>query len=66
MERLYFVLSLILLSIITVINIESGFRFVEIEIITAMAVMMPDIISGLVRDVKWLYRDAKNQKEGKL
>lgn len=62
MEKIYFVLSLILLAIITVVNVESGFRFIDVELITAMAVMMPDIISGLIRDIKWLYRDAKNQK----
>ena len=62
MERVYFVLSLMLLAIITVINIESGWRFLEIELITALAVMMPDIISGLIRDIIWLYSDSKNQK----
>lgn len=62
MERVYFVLSLILLAIITAINIESGWRFIEIELITALAVMMPDIISGLIRDIIWLYSDSKNQK----
>lgn len=62
MEKVYFVLSLILLAIITAVNVESGFRFIDVELITAMAVMMPDIIGGLIRDVKWLYRDAKNQK----
>ena len=50
MEKLYFILSLVLISIITVVNIESGWRFIEIEFLTVMLVMAPDFIGGLVRD----------------
>ena len=50
MEKLYFILSLVLISIITVVNIESGWRFIEVEFLTAMLVMAPEFIGGLVRD----------------
>ena len=65
MEKAYFVLSAVLLAILTAVNLESGWRFIDIEFITATAVIMPDIISGLIKDIRWLYRDAKNQKERK-
>ena len=41
MEKLYFILSLVLISIITVVNIESGWRFIEIEFLTVVLVMAP-------------------------
>lgn len=50
MEKLYFILSLVLISIITVVNIESGWRFIEVEFLTVLLVMAPDFIGGLVRD----------------
>lgn len=64
MEKLYFVLSLVLISIITVVNIESGWRFIEIEFLTAMLVMAPEFISGLVRDIVEIVRE--NNEQGKL
>ena len=46
MEKLYFILSLILLSIITVINVESNWRFIEVEFLTGLLIMAPDFIRG--------------------
>ena len=62
MEKLYFILSLILLSIITVINIESGWRFIEIEFLTVMLVMAPEFIGGLCRDIAAIIEDSKEDK----
>lgn len=64
MEKLYFILSLILLSIITAVNIESGWRFIEVEFLTAMLVMAPEFISGLVRDIVEIVRE--HNEQGKL
>lgn len=64
MEKLYFILSLVLISIITVVNIESGWRFIEVEFLTAMLVMAPEFIGGLVRDIVEIVRDRNEQ--GKL
>lgn len=67
MERLYFILSLILLSIITVINIESGWRFIEVEFLTGLLIMAPDFIGGLCRDIAAIIEDSKEDKNsGKL
>ena len=63
MEKLYFILSLVLISIITVVNIESGWRFIEIEFLTTMLVMAPDFIGGLVRDIVDIVKENENEEE---
>ena len=63
MEKLYFILSLVLISIITVINIESGWRFIEIEFLTVVLVMAPDFIGGLVRDIVDIVKENENEEE---
>ena len=62
MEKLYFILSLVLISIITVVNIESGWRFIEIEFLTVMLVMAPDFIGGLVRDFVEIVRENEEER----
>ena len=62
MEKLYFILSLVLISIITVVNIESGWRFIEIEFLTVVLVMAPEFISGLCRDIVAVIEDSKEDK----
>ena len=62
MEKLYFILSLILLSIITVINIESGWGFIEVEFLTGLLIMAPDFIGGLCRDIAEIIEDSKEDK----
>ena len=64
MEKLYFVLSLVLISIITVVNIESGWRFIEIEFLTVMLVMAPEFIGGLVRDIVEIVRENEEERHG--
>ena len=63
MEKLYFILSLVLISIITVVNIESSWRFIEIEFLTAMLVMAPEFIGGLVRDIVDIVKENENEEE---
>ena len=62
MEKLYFILSLVLISIITVVNIESGWRFIEIEFLTVVLVMAPEFIGGLVRDFVEIIEESKEDK----
>ena len=59
MERLYFILSLDLLSIITVINVESNWRFLEMEFLTGLLIMAPYFIDGLCRDIAAIIEDKK-------
>ena len=63
MEKLYFILSLVLISIITVVNIESGWRFIEIEFLTVVLVMAPDFIGGLVRDIVDIVKENESEEE---
>ena len=62
MEKLYFILSLVLISIITVVNVESGWRFIEVEFLTVVLVMAPEFISGLCRDIVAIIEDSKEDK----
>lgn len=61
MERLYFILSLVLLAIITVINVESNWRFIEVEFLTGLLIMAPDFIGGLCRDIAAIIEDKKKE-----
>ncbi len=61
MERLYFILSLVLLSIITVINVESNWRFLEMEFLTGLLIMAPEFIGGLCRDIAAIIEDKKKE-----
>lgn len=61
MERLYFILSLVLLSIIAVINVESNWRFLEVEFLTGLLIMAPDFIGGLCRDIASIIEDKKKE-----
>ena len=63
MERLYFILSLVLLAIITVINVESNWRFIEVEFLTGLLIMAPDFIGGLVRDIVDIVKENERGKE---
>lgn len=63
MEKLYFILSLVLLAIITVINVESNWRFITVELIVGMGVMLPDVISSLIKDIRWLWEDSRQSKK---
>ena len=61
MERPYFILSLVLLSIITVINVESNWRFLEVEFLTGLLIMAPEFIGGLCRDIAAIIEDKKKE-----
>ena len=63
MEKLYFILSLVLLAIITVINVESNWRFITVELIVGVGVMLPDVISSLIKDIRWLWEDSRQSKK---
>ena len=49
-ESVYVFLSVIMFAVLTAINFESGWRFIEIEGIAAMLWIMVELICGIVRD----------------
>ena len=63
MEKLYFILSLVLLAVLTVINVESNWRFITVELIVGMGVMLPDVISSLIKNIRWLWEDSRQSKK---
>ena len=49
-ENVYVFLSVIMFAVLTAINFESGWRFIEVEGVAAMLWIMVELICGLVRD----------------
>ena len=49
-ENVYVFLSVIMFAVLTAINFESGWRFIEIEGLAAMLWIMVELICGAVRD----------------
>ena len=49
-EIVYVFLSVVMFAVLTAINFESGWRFIEIEGLAAMLWIMVELICGAVRD----------------
>ena len=49
-ENVYVFLSVIMFAVLTAVNIESNWRFLEIEGLAALMWLMGGLICGLVRD----------------
>ena len=49
-ENVYVFLSVIMFAVLTAVNIESNWRFLEIEGLAAMLWIMVELICGAVRD----------------
>ena len=49
-ESVYVFLSVVMFAVLTAINFESGWRFIEIEGLAAMLWLMVELICGAVRD----------------
>ena len=62
-ENVYVFLSVIMFAVLTAINFESGWRFLEIEGIAAMLWIMVELICGLVRDIVDIVKENERGKE---
>lgn len=49
-ENVYVFLSVVMFAVLTAVNIESNWRFLEIEGLAALTWLMVELICGLVRD----------------
>ena len=49
-ESVYVFLSVMMFAVLTAVNIESNWRFLEIEGLAALMWLMVELICGLVRD----------------
>ena len=63
-ENVYVFLSVIMFAVLTAINFESGWRFLEIEGIAAMLWIMVELICGLVRDFTDIVRENEEERHG--
>ena len=57
-------LSVVMFAVLTAINFESGWRFIEIEGIAAMIWIMVECICGLVRDFVDIVRENEEGHRG--
>ena len=63
-ESVYVFLSVIMFAVLTAINFESGWRFLEIEGIAAMLWIMVELICDLVRDFTDIVRENEEERHG--
>lgn len=61
-ESVYVFLSVVMFSVLTAINFESGWRFLEIEGIAAMLWIMVELICGLIRDFAEIAREKEEER----
>ena len=60
-ENVYVFLSVIMFAVLTAVNIESNWRFLEIEGLAALMWLMVELICGLVRDFVEIVREDKHR-----
>ena len=63
-ESVYVFLSVIMFAVLTAINFESGWRFLEIEGVAAMLWLMVELICGLIRDFTDIVRENEEERHG--
>ena len=61
-ESVYIFLSVIMFAVLTAVNIESDWRFLEVEGIAAMLWIMVELVCGLARDFTAIIEDSKEDK----
>lgn len=60
-ESVYIFLSVIMFAVLTAINVESNWRFIEVEGLAAMLWIMVELICGIVRDFVEIVREDKRR-----
>ena len=63
-ESVYVFLSVMMFAVLTAVNIESNWRFLEIEGIAAMLWIMVELICGIVRDFVEIVRENEEERHG--
>ena len=62
-ESVYVFLSVIMFAVLTAVNIESNWRFLEVEGLAAMLWIMVELICGIVRDFVDIVKENERGKE---
>lgn len=60
-EKTYVFLSMIMFAVLTAVNIESNWRFLEIEGLAAMLWILVECICGLVKDFVEIVGEKKRE-----
>ena len=60
-ESVYVFLSVIMFAVLTAVNIESNWRFLEIEGLAALMWLMVELVCGLIRDFVEIVREDKHR-----
>ena len=63
-ESVYVFLSVIMFAVLTAVNIESNWRFLEVEGLAAMLWIMVELICGIVRDFVEIVRENEGERHG--
>ena len=63
-ENVYVFLSVVMFAVLTAINFESGWRFLEIEGLAALLWIMVELVCGLIRDFTDIVRENKEERHG--
>ena len=63
-ENVYVFLSVVMFAVLTAINFESGWRFLEIEGLAAMLWIMVELVCGLIRDFTDIVRENEEERHG--
>ena len=63
-EKMYVFLSVMMFAVLTAVNIESNWRFLEIEGLAAMLWIMVELICGIVRDFVEIARENEEERHG--
>ena len=63
-ENVYVFLSVIMFAVLTAVNIESNWRFLEVEGLAAMLWLMVELICGIVRDFAEIVRENEEERHG--
>ena len=61
-ESVYVFLSVIMFAVLTAVNIESNWRFLEVEGLAAMLWIMVELICGIVRDFVEIVRENEEER----
>ena len=60
-ENVYVFLSVVMFAVLTAVNIESNWRFLEIEGLAALMWLRVELVCGLVRDFVEIVREDKRR-----
>ena len=63
-ENVYVFLSVMMFAVLTAVNIESNWRFIEVEGIAAMLWIIVELVCGLVRDFVEIVRENEEERHG--